>query len=542
MALELQRIRDEGASLWKTLPSAKRWLAGVAVVALLAVVGFLGFRGSSESYSVLYAGLGSEDAGKVIEQLRAQNVAYKLSGGGSVIEVPEAKVHELRIGLASAGIPRGGGIGFEVFDKQSFGMTSFVEQMNYRRALSGELARTIMSIDAVERARVHIAMKERSLYKSDDEPPSASVVVHLRNGASLANREVKGIAHLVASSVEGLRMDRVTIIDESGRLLWSGEEQAIGSDTQRDMERTLARRITDITDRVVGPGHAVAVVTAELDSAQSERTEELFDRDKAAVRSESKTEERSGMMPGDGAPEGGVSGVRGNSPAAPPLDGLAPGSDAKKTTEQAGRLRVTETRNFEVNRVFNRTLSPKVRVARLHVALLVDTTRIRASTSSTAGGDPLARIALLAREAAGLDPNRGDRIEAHSIPFADNPSAEGEAAERNLFSKVPVPVAIGVGAGALLIMAVAAAAVLRRRKEPKTLVPDTLALPSSVGQLEAAIDGTPAAPPPAKVEITARERAIAAARSDTARAARVLVAWLHEQPEPARVETKGEAS
>src|SRR5262249_44703583 len=158
----------------------------------------------AEKWAVLFSGLTPEDAGQVVDQLKTQKVQYKLDANGTTVDVPEDKVHELRITLASAGIPRGGGVGFEVFDKQSFGTTSFVEQVNQVRALQGELQRTIMSLEAVDRARVHVAMRERSLYRKEDEPPSASVVLKLRPGRQLTRAQVQGIVHLVAASVEGL--------------------------------------------------------------------------------------------------------------------------------------------------------------------------------------------------------------------------------------------------------------------------------------------------------------------------------------------------
>ena len=441
MANEIQTALSQGRSLWGNMPPRRRWLVGGAALATLGLVAFLALRAPTESWSVLFSGLAPDDAAKVVEQLKAQNVPYRLEAGGTLIEVPERVVHEQRLAMAANGLPRGGGVGFEVFDKQTFGTTSFVEQMNYRRALQGELARTITSLDAVERARVHIAIPERSLFKEEERPPTASAVLQLRPGRRLSPGQVRGVVHLISSSVEGLRPEQVTVVDEGGAVLWSGDESGI--EAQNDLERTLARRVSELVEKLVGPGHAAVVVTAEVDRAAVERTEELWDKDKIAIRSEAKTEER---FAGDSEDSQGVAGARGNLPGAPaPSDGSGLG----------GMLgRKAETKNYEVNRVVNKRTEPKARVKHLHLAVLLD--------GVPKPGDPktmvprpdaeLKKIAAIARTAAGLDEERGDKIEVFSSPFAT--AKEELAAEGAKAAALTPAMRIGLYAGgaALLLL------------------------------------------------------------------------------------------
>ncbi len=513
MAIELDKIPAQTRALWSKLPPGRRWLLALVAAATVGLVAWFGLRGPTESYSVLFSGLQPEDAGRVISELRTMNVPYHVVDGGAAIEVPTAKVHETRITLASAGLPRGGGVGFEVFDKQTFGTTSFVEQMNYRRALQGELSRTISSLDAVERARVHIAIPERSVFAKDEETPSASVVVQLRPGRTLSPGQIKGVINLVASSVEGLHPERVTLVDESGSVLWAGNDSE-GIAEQHELERTLSRRVATIVERVVGPGHAEVAVTADLDPAETERTEDNWDKDHSAVRSESHTEEKGTETSDSG---GAVAGSRGNLPGT-----QEPTTGGEGGTNNAHN-KVTETKNYEVTHVINHTVAKRARLKRLHVAVLVD-----AGKDGTARpAAELDRIRSLAKEAAGLEDERGDRIEVHSAPFVK--PAEVEPTKPSAW---PLPVApkwIAVAAGAVLLLLLLAVVLLARRRrggeEPADAV-RVAALPMAVRELETMVDSQQARELPGS---TARSRAIEAAKGDSVRAARVISSWLSEE-------------
>lgn len=509
---ELKKMVDQIKALWNKLPARSRILVMVLAVGIIGGAAALGLRGPTESWSVLFSGLASEDSAKVVEQLKADNTPYRITGADT-IEVPSAKVHELRLALAGAGLPRGGGVGFELFDKQQFGTTSFVEQMNYRRALQGELARTIMSLDAVERARVHIAAPEKSLYKDDDDAPTASVVLQLKPEHKLSSAQVRGIVHLVAGSISGLKAERVTVVDEQGTPLWSGDDNGAGVDASADLERVLTKRVREIVERVVGNGHAQVEVTAELDESRAERTEDIYDKDKTALRSESKSEEKGAA---GAQTAGGVAGSQGNLPGAP---------NPSSGSGSSGDVRLNETRNYEVSHVVNRVVQPKARVKRIHVAVLVDEATDAKGAHKARSADELARIGALARTAAGLEDERGDKIEVAQAPFAANePEKLGD--EKPAL-KLPKwwPYAAG-GAGGLFILMTFLAL---RRKKP--LAPEIVhALPAPIEKLEAQLSAKPA---PMAAELTAaassRDRALNAARGDTTRAARVLSQWLGDE-------------
>lgn len=568
-----KKIAADLTALWAKLSTLKR-VGLVSTLALtLAGILFASVRPTSTAGdAILFAGLLPEDAATVVAELKTNKVPYHLEQNGATIMVPEDRVHELRLGMASLGVPRGGSVGFEVFDKQAFGTTSFVEKLNYQRAVSGELARSISTLAAVERARVHVAVPERSLYSKSDDPPSASVVLKLRPGRELTRGQVQGIVHLVSSSIERLKPEAITIVDEQGNALWSGEDLTDGKDDQHELERRLAKRISDITERIVGPGRCVVSVTSELDHSYTERTEEQFDKEAAAIRSESKTEEE---VRTDAKSPGGVAGVQGNLPGAP-LNGSDPGAAA----QGPGKKKLSETRNFELGHVVSRTLGPKVQLRRLHVAILVDGIPEEAApglsesstrTAAVADAKPVAtgtradariaaakeikkfrvrtkdeldQIAALAREAAGLDPTRGDRIEVHSAPFFDQKTEEKEIPIAHQWWEQIDQKWLMVGGGAALLLllgAMLAVALLVRRatkkkeqaeEEPSGAMP---LLPVSAEEAESALgDGGSAALEPPKEEVPSRERALEAAKADPVRAAAILSAWLAEPSGDAR--------
>jgi flagellar M-ring protein FliF len=518
MANELKKVTDDAKKLWGKLTPGRRLVIVGGVVAVIALTAFLTMRTPTEKWAVLFSGLAPEDAGQIIGELKNQKVAYQIDANGTAVSVPEDKVHELRISLASAGIPRGGGVGFEIFDKQSFGSTSFVEQVNHLRALQGELQRTIMALDAVDRARVHIAMRERSLYRKEDEPPSASVVLKMRPGQTLSKRQVGGIVHLVASSVEGLAPGRVTVVDEKSNVISSGDDEGEG---QGELEHTLAHRVEEMLARFLGPGHVAVSVTAEIDTSQTEKTEELVDTAKTALLSEMRTVEGQGAV--DAATTGGIAGARGNLPGAP-----APTAAPAAAGATGGLTRLQETKNYVVPRVVSRTVGPKTRVKRLHLAVLVDG---KPGTGEPRGKEELAYIEALARESAGLEQERGDKIEVRSIPFFVEPPVAPEAAPKDTwpfpFSK-QIAMLAGAGAGALLLLVTVTVLLLRRSKRKRSGVTHMLtALPVRVTDLEAQLPDGGAAPL-ALAGPSSRDRALDAARADAARAARVLGSWLAE--------------
>lgn len=391
------------------------------VSALLFALIILTARGAD--YRLLYSNLDATDAAAVVAWLKENNVPYRLQNEGRSIHLPANQVYEARLELAGAGIPQGGGIGFELFDKQSFGMTDFAQKVNYQRALQGELARTISNLSLVEGARVHLALPERRLFREQQKDATASVILKLVPGRSPNDGQVQGIIHLVASSIEGLEPQNVTVIDSTGRVLSKKPNEGMDGpmtpgmlDYQTRIERSLEERAQSLLDRALGAGNSLVKITAQLDFSKVEKTEEIFDPNRAAVRSEQVMEEKSGQ---NGA--GGIPGVAAN------LDGAPVGA-----TGAGSSTRSEETTNYEISKVISRTVAPVGALKNLSVAVLVGD---RPAPPGSEGpvfvprnDNELVSIENMVAGALGLDQGRGDQIRVVSMPF-ENGLAEFPAVE-----------------------------------------------------------------------------------------------------------------
>ncbi|MCA9773123.1 MAG: flagellar M-ring protein FliF [Myxococcales bacterium] len=398
---------------------------GLLTAAAAVVAGFfVVFQLTNQPrYATLYAGMGADDAAMIVDALKEQRVDYHLSHGGTAIEVPDAQVYELRLALASKGLPRGGGVGFEIFDESHFGKTEFVERLNYQRALQGELARTISGLSQVEGARVHLSIPEKRLFSDRDEQARASIVLSLKPGKTVSRGEIDGIVHLVASSVEGLDAQSIVIVDQRGKPLTStegGDSVAGGGGSmlefQRRIEGDLERRIESLLAPAIGPGKIIARVTADIDFVQTETTKELFDADNPVIRSEQRTEE---SRTGETASAGGVPGSK------PESGGAGEGAGGSASTS------LRETINYEISKTVNRVVAPRGNVKKLSVAVLVDGTYKAASDGGAEmeytprGDEEMAKLTALVRKAVGFDERRGDQLEVLNVPF-EKPEAIAE--------------------------------------------------------------------------------------------------------------------
>ena len=381
-------------------------------------------------YRTLYRGLEDAEAAQVVEALTSERIDYRLADGGTAIEVPAARVHEARMRVASRGLPSGNSPGFEIFDQGTFGVTDFVQKVNYHRALQGELARTIEQVEGVEKVRVQLALPQRkALMRKDERKATASVVVRLRAGYDLESAQIRGIVHLVASSVEGLDPSQVTLVDNRGRLLAPQSEidpSAGGGPSMlgaaRSLERELEDPVESILERTVGLGRVVAKVNAQVDWTQTEKTEEIFDPNSQIERSTQRETETSS----DSTNEGGVVGIVANSPeAAPPA--AATGTDSSSS-------RTSETVNYELSKTVSRQILPTGKIERLSVAVLIDGKPVvGGATGEPAEGaegegdavaaftpwssDELAEFEQLAKRAVGFSVERGDEISVINAPF-----------------------------------------------------------------------------------------------------------------------------
>ena len=306
----------------------------VAAAAAVAIVVAMVLWAKSPDYRTLYSNLSDQDGGAIVTQLTQMNIPYRFSENGGALEVPADKVHELRLRLAQQGLPKGGAVGFELLDQEKFGISQFSEQVNYQRALEGELARTIETLGPVKTARVHLAMPKPSLFVREQKSPSASITVNLAPGRAMDDGQITAIVHLVSSAVAGLPPGNVTVVDQSGRLLT--QSNTAGRDLNdaqlkyaSDVESRVQRRIESILAPIVGNGNVHAQVTAQIDFANKEQTEEQYqpngDASQAVLRSRqtNESEQVGGSYPG------GVPGALSNQPA--------PANAAPITTPQANQ-------------------------------------------------------------------------------------------------------------------------------------------------------------------------------------------------------------
>ena len=398
----------------EALPARTR-LVLIGVGAALAVAIGLGVWVAGESsMEVLFSELDADDSARIIEQLGGLQIRYELRDEGSTILVPGDRVHDTRLTLAAAGLPSGGDSGFELFDEQRFGESEFSERVKYHRALEGELARTISHLSGVERARVHLVLPSRSLFVARDESASASVVLHLRPGRRLSEEQAAGILHLVASSVRGMDVESVTLVDGEGRPLGGpqGEGETAGDalEYRRQVERERERAAQELLDATVGPGLAMVRVSADVSFTREEQTEERFLPEEVAARSVSLQEERNTAQ-GPATPAG-IPGAASN----------LPGGEAASTQQgDSGLVRRSETRNFEISKTTARRVVPVGRIERLQVAVVVDgvwTGEGEAREFTPREQEEMERLEAIVARAVGVVADRGDEITVSCIPFA----------------------------------------------------------------------------------------------------------------------------
>lgn len=414
--------------------SPQRKLAlGGGIAALVFIVLAMFLWGKESEYRVLYTNLSDKDGGAILAQLQQMQVPYKHADGGAAILVPAEKVHDVRLKLASAGLPKGSVVGFELMENQKFGTTQFQERLNFQRGLEGELVRSIQALSSVQSARVHLALPNQNGFFREQQKPSASVVLTLHTGRTLDRGQIAGIVHLVSSSVPEMSTKAVSIVDQTGALLSgpeAGTDQA-GLDAQqlqsvRLIEANYAQRIRDILEPVVGKDNLRAQVTAELDFSQTESTSEEFRPNQgpeaqAAVRSQQTSEQGNNLT----ATPSGVPGATTNQPPTPVT---APVSDTAAPIQAAGSNGGTQSNgrreavtNYELDRTVRVTRSATGNIKRLNAAVVLNhrtVTDPKGKTSTEPIPDAeLEKLTALVREAIGADERRGDSIKVVNTPF-----------------------------------------------------------------------------------------------------------------------------
>lgn len=532
-----QNLKEQLQKFWASLSRAKKIaLVSVTATVLLGVIG-VALLGSRVNYSPLYAGLSTEDSAAIATKLKELKIPHRVTHGG--LEVPTDRVHELRLDLAAEGLPRGGGVGFEIFDTSRLGATEFEQQINLRRALEGELSRSISTIDGVRSARVHLVLPERRLFAARSEGASASIVVKLQSGYDFGRREVAGVVHLVSAAVPALRKDRISLVSTEGVTLHRPESEGapggsgfeeVQNQAARELAASMENHVRSLLERITGPGGVDVRINVDLEKATRERTEEHYEPTQTALRSEHKTEEATSQ---EGATVAGVPGAQTN---LPDVEESVP----SRVDELDGNIiRRSRTRNWEVDRITEKINTPSGEVSRISAAVLIDGTYTeKEGVSVYEPRDPqqLKRLESIVKNAIGFNLERGDTIQVEGARFAD---IESPAVESDLWSRyarfLPYVLAF-LGVVFLVVMFLIFVRAVKSQKVDVTEDAASAQLeegsndPESVrGELDTEADepeALPSAPTDPAVLEEHRAAALRIATEDPATAAIVLRGWL----------------
>lgn len=474
----LEQIR----AWWDDASSFARALFVLGVTALIGAGYYVAVREPPRDYAPLYTRLAPDDVTELSEELRQRNVPFKVED--NALFVPREQVRDLRLDLAAAGLPKGGGAGFELFDDNAVMMTNFTQRVNFVRALQGELGRTISQLPAVESARVHLAIPDKSIFTRGTGEPSASVYLRLYAGRSLTDRQVAGVAHLVSTAVDNLSVDRIAVIDGTGRMLsqppatdeagWSNRALSVA----HDYERRLEKRIVELLEPVVGPGRVVARVNVAMDLSRKEETQEQYDPESATVRSERKLDENQTAQSQSPA---GVAGTPGNipQPAAP--------QPANNASSQSNSGRTSTHVDYAISKVVRHVQRPVGDLRRLSAAVLIDGASVGttsdpgdtgeeqdAAEAAAEGEKPVpelqeaipnpAALTELVKKAVGFSAARGDEIQLMFVPFAKPELEQVEAPPEDFLAGMLWFIIAGVGLLGGILALVAIVMVQKKRQ------------------------------------------------------------------------------
>jgi flagellar M-ring protein FliF len=538
---------DQLTKLFSGLSTRQR--ISIVLAAILTGAGIFGLaRWKRESdFRPLYTSMAPEDAAGVVQKLRETGVDFRLSENGGTVLVSSSKLAESRLALAAAGLPKTGRIGFELFDKSAFGATDFVEHINYKRALEGELERSVMSLAEVEEARVHLTLPKESVFLDKQEPAKASVVLKLRPAAQISQQNVLAITNLVASAVEGLGPESVSVVDMNGNLLNRPRRQGDNDSSQitsealevrQQLERDLVAKIHSTLEPLIGPDRFRAGASVECDLTSGEQQEETFDPTHSVMVSSQKTEDVTDRA----AAASGVPGTASN----------LPGGQAKAAGGSGGLSRRTENVSFQTSRIIRQTHIPQGVIRRMSLSVLVDQTvqwegegAAKHRVLVPPAPETIKTIKDLVAAATGFNGERGDQLIVESLPFESSLNAPPPAVSAPKPKPAPagpawieflrqnrdlmVPVALGA---ALLIFVMRSVMWLFARRKPEPEVELPAQLPPGSRAPSPQFAGEPAARAVAgagedqSLEVAARVRQLA--QSDLPLAANVLRLWLQE--------------
>ncbi|MBA4708487.1 flagellar basal-body MS-ring/collar protein FliF [Aquitalea aquatica] len=427
---------NDASDRFKSLPNNKKILFLVALAALFSVIVGAAVLNRQPSYKILFSNIADRDGGQVTAALQQMNIPYQLGDGGTV-SVPADKVYDARLRLAAQGLPKAGGVGFELMDNQKFGISQFAEQVNYQRAIEGELARTIEAIGSVESARIHIAIPKQSVFVRDQQQPTASVMLNLFRGRTMDQGQVAGIVHLVSSAVPNLPVKNVTVVDQDGNMLskLSDKDTAGMDQTQlgyvRQVEDGYVKRIESILEPIFGQGNIHAQVTANVDFSEVEQTSESYRPNSTPNPSATRSQQIVERLGSGAANAGGVPGALSNQPpssASAPITlppGAAPGTAtlSGQAMGQSGALERDITTNYEVDKTIQHTKMPQGVVKRLSAAVVVNYRKMPDKTGEVKPtpltAQEIQQINNLVKETMGYNSQRGDTLNVVNAAFAD---------------------------------------------------------------------------------------------------------------------------
>lgn len=444
-------------------PGGRNFFLMLGVAAVAGVMSGVWLWSQTPDYRVLFSNFSDRDGGAIVAALQQSNIPYKFADGGSAILVPANQVHDVRLKLASQGLPKGGNVGFELMENQKLGVSQFLEQVNFQRALEGELARSIQSVGAVQAARVHLALPKASVFVRDQQKPTASVLLNLHAGRTMDPQQVSAIVHLVASSVPDLPTKNVTVVDQNGNLLSETGKPAgaNGLDpTQlkyvQELQQSIIKRIESIVTPIVGPNNVRAEATADVDFSHSEQAAETYKPNGTPNASTIRSQQSSESQSNASLTASGVPGALSNQPqpnaTAPIAGNTQQAANPTGTTTPSGNVQKDMTVNYEVDKTVRYVQQPMGGIKRLSVAVVVNYKKEVAKdgkvTMKPLTDDEKTQITDLVKEAMGFSKDRGDSLNVVNSPFA---GAEKEVIPETPIWKRPEAIDMGLSGGKYLL-------------------------------------------------------------------------------------------
>lgn len=542
---------DQLKKLYSAL--TRQQLIGIAAAVILSVAGLIGFVNwnHNRDFKPLFTGMAPEDAAAVVAKLKEGGVEHRLSENGTSVSVPSAKVDEVRLELAAAGLPKTGRVGFELFDRNNLGITDFTEHVNYRRALEGELERSVKGLSAVEQARVHLTFPKDSVFLDYREPAKASVLLSLRAGGHLTPQNVQAISNLVGSAVEGLSPDQVSILDMQGNLLnrpkkhlTDNEPSEAILDYKHQVEKDLMAKVEATLDPLLGEGRFRVGISADCDFSTTEQSEEVLDPTKSAMVTSQKSEDVAGGTQNSGTP-----GTASNLPR-----GVArPGGSGLNTSRR------TESTSFETSKLVRHTKLPQGTVKRISASILLDQDvrwegvgKLRKRVLAPPTPERIKAINDVIAGVIGFDAARGDKLVIESLPFEQTVAAyagnegtgkepEGQKGPKNVLDDLmrDKRILYGAPAGAIAVLAALVFLGMRKKKAKKAIALQKALAEKERKSLEKKSASTAAEeeeaenllqlpPVPKKLEAL-RTQVRESVRRDPRQAAEILKGWLDEE-------------